>query len=299
MKAFKVSFVLLFTFLLTSCNIEPYEGDDKIISVAPGVLQVEFDSKRVAFETTTATVLSDVININGLRAANGEVLTLTVFANTTGTYQLGVAVDQVKVSAVTYINSSVGEVWISASDFITSHGEVTITEIDEVNKTISGSFFFTGYSTTGENKEFTKGVFNQISYGTDVLPNSGDNTFSAKVDGVIFEEDGVQGALLSLSGTSTIMISATKNNLQSITITVDANITAGEYSFATLEPPMGQYSLSLTEAVVSEDGGKLVITEHDVANKKISGTFYFTASPLISEGASYEITEGSFEVTYI
>lgn len=298
-KSFLFSVVLVFISFAVSCDIEPY-GDEvsEQVNLDAGTFQVDFDEQTFKADNTVATVLENVISISGFKTNTGEVIILTVFGNSVGTYQLGITQNQVEVNSVTLISN--GDAWSSVTDFMTSQGEVTITEIDEENKTITGSFFFTGHNSEMPSKEFEKGSFTKIPYEATLGTNNGDNTFFAKVDGDEFVEDSIGGALLVLPGTpSTIMITATKNNIQTISISVNANIESGNFTFSTFDPPMGQYNVSLTEGTVSVEGGELIVTEHDVKNKKIVGTFKFTASPLFGSGKSYEITEGSFSVTYL
>ncbi|ULC60872.1 DUF6252 family protein [Flaviramulus sp. BrNp1-15] len=307
-KFFLPATILLLTCFITSCNIEPFEDidaenvseetEEPETNVEPGAFKVDFDDNTFNADVVSATLLDNVINISGIKTSNQEFFALTLFANTTGTYQLGVTENDVETNSVAYNNPLAGEVWVSVIDFVTPQGEVTITEIDEVNKTISGTFSFTGYNTSQVSKAFTNGVFSKISYSTDVPSSGNDNSFFAKVDGEEFVEDGIEGALLSIPGTpSIITISATKNSLETISISVNSDITDGTYDFSTFDPPMGQYNLSLTESAVS-DNGTLTITSHDVTNKRIIGTFNFNASSLLGGGGSYEITEGSFDVTY-
>lgn len=290
--------------LIFSCDIEPYEGgipdnsNPGTNNNEPGVFKVDVDGQTYIADNAVATVLDNVVNISGFKTSTGEVIILTIFGNSAGTYQLGVTQNQVEVNAATY--SGNGGTWPSVTDFVTSQGEITITEIDRVNNTITGTFFFTGNNPTLAAKEFTNGSFTKVPYEDSLGGNNGNNTFFTKVDGVEFVEDAIGGALLSLSGVPpTIMITATKNNIKTISISVTADIVMGDYTFSTFDPPMGQYNLSLTEGTVSDDGGNLTITEHDVVNKRLVGTFNFTASPLITTGPSYEITEGSFDVTYL
>ncbi|MFD0990806.1 DUF6252 family protein [Mariniflexile jejuense] len=301
-KSIVLAVVLAFTCLITSCNIEPFNDDyQSIENNNKGLLKVDFDGKTFTSDATSATVLNDVINISGFRGVNQEAIILTIFASKIGTYQIGVTANQVETNAAAYSTNTKtgnGNVWIGATDFITSQGEVKITEIDTKNKTISGTFFFTGQNQNLGTKEFTNGVFSKISYTTEALPPSGKNTFFAKVDGVEFVEDAVQGVATSLPGFSTIGISATKNNLQTIGLTLNSDIVEGDYTFSSFTPPLGQYNLSLTNSNVSQNAGsKLTITLHDKAKKRIVGMFNFMASPVLG-GQSYEITEGSFDVTY-
>ena len=311
MKLYKIILpvvLLLSLTVITSCNIEPYEGDlsptvENNPTIKQGTLKVDFDGKTFTSDVTSATLLNDVINISGFRGTNQEAIILTVFASKTGTYQIGVTKNQVEVNAAAYNTNTklgTGDTWVGVTDFITSQGEVKITEIDTKNKTISGTFFFTGHNQSLGTKQFTKGVFDKIPYSTTVLPpnSNSKNSFFAKVNGVEFVEDGIQAVSLSLPGFSNISITATKNNLQTISLNLNSDIVVGDYTFSSVTPPLGQYNLSLTDANASqEEGSKLTITVHDRAKKRIVGTFKFTASPLFG-GKSYEITEGSFDVTY-
>lgn len=300
-KSIVLVVVLVFTSLIISCNIEPFSDDYQSVGSNKGSLKVDFDGKTFVADATSATVLNNVINISGFRGANQEAIILTIFANKTGTYPIGVTLNQVEANAAAYSTNTKtgnGNVWIGVTDFITSQGEVKITEIDTKNKTISGTFFFTGQNQNLGPKEFTKGEFSKISYTTDVQPPSGKNSFFAKVDGVEFVEDAVNGIATNLPGFSTIGISATKNNLQTIGLTLNSDIVAGEYTFSSFTPPIGQYNLSSSNSNVAQaTGSKLTITLHDKTKKRIVGTFNFTASPVLG-GQSYEITEGSFDVTY-
>ncbi|GAB1858313.1 hypothetical protein MHTCC0001_31500 [Flavobacteriaceae bacterium MHTCC 0001] len=287
--------------ILVSCNIEPFQGDINNPDDANpiGVFRVDFDSETFIADQVTATVLNDVINISAIRGDNQELMTFTVFANSPGRYPIGVTVGAVEVNAAAYTTNSLGgesDTWIGATNFNDAQGEITITQIDTEKQTISGSFFFTGHHVSLEKKEFTNGIFTNVSYGTDVLPGSGENSFFAKIDGEEFVEDGVNGAFISLAGQTTISISATKNNLQTIGLTFPGDIVPGDYSFSGLGVPIAQYNRSLTDSNVGE--GTFTITSHDTTNKRIVGTFQFTASPVITTGPEYEITEGSFDVTY-
>ena len=142
MKNFKIFyfFALLLTIsFVISCNIEPYEGDVPENSNQgennnePGVLKMDFDGQTFKADNSVATVLESVINISGFKTNTGEVVILTIFGNSVGTYQLGVTQNQVEVSSATYRGN--GDTWSSVKDFITSQGEITITEIDRENKT--------------------------------------------------------------------------------------------------------------------------------------------------------------------
>lgn len=293
---------ILFLFIVSSCNIEPFDGDILQGSViSTGSIQVDFDSQTYIADIATASVSGDIINITGLKGTNQEMVTLTVFANSLGTYNIGVANGTTEVNAAAYNTNSKdgsGDTWIGVTNFIDSQGEITITEIDQVNETISGTFFFTGHHTELEPKEFTNGVFDKVSFATQVAPSSGNNEFFAKVDGVEFKEEKINAIAASGGGISNLGIVATMNNdTRVISLSLDPDVVPGEYDLKAFVAPTGLYNKSSTEFFSSESG-KVVITIHDKTNKRIVGTFYFTATSFLTPDVEHEITEGSFDVTY-
>ncbi len=299
-------FVLLSAF---TCENEPLEGEflnaDGVDITDPdntqaGNFQVDFDGQTFVADVISATILNGVMNITGLRGSDGESVILTISENNeVGTYQLGVT-NGVQVNAAAYSeqNNSNNGTWIAATDGIESQGEVTITEIDQENETMSGTFFFTGNNPSlMTSKEFTNGVFTNVPYTGTLVSSDDNNTFFAKVDGEEFVEDAINGTYTDLAGMTTIAVVATKNNLETMSVTLPGDVIPGTYDFASLSIPNAQYNLGSTD--INSGTGTVTITTHDAVNKKLIGTFQFTAAPLGGTGTSYEITEGSFDVTYL
>ncbi|AUC81646.1 DUF6252 family protein [Lacinutrix sp. Bg11-31] len=319
MKKFKLASVFILSILFStfySCQNEPLDSafvgvDGSVGSGAgnggtnnqTGMFKVDFDGQTYIADVVAATVLDDAINITGLRGSNGEAVIVTITENNgVGTYQLGVT-NGVQANAVAYseANNTGFGTWIAATtDGTVSQGEVIITEIDAVNEKISGTFSFTGNNlslTPAETKEFTNGVFSNVSYAADLSTPNG-NEFFAKIDGSEFVEDTVFGIQTSLAGFTTIGITATKNNLESIGFSLPADITTGTYnfSFGSLDDATAQYNVGMNENTIGD--GTITISSHNTTDKRIIATFEFVASPFIGTGNSYNITEGSFDITY-
>ncbi len=298
MKHFKFIFVFfLVSIALQSCD----SSDDSNDAPPAGTLQVSFDNQTLVADLVSSTILDDVINVMGIRGSEGEMISITLFGSTPGTYQLGVATENpLQINSVSYIepNNTGSGVFVSRVDDITSQGEVIITEIDNVNMTISGTFNFTGTNgSTQEVKEFTNGSFVEVSYNDGLVAN--DNTFFAKVDGTEFVEDVVAGTRITLGGSTTLSISATKNSQETIGLSFDGDIAVGTYDFGGFGGvPLAQYNTPGSNDVNLGDG-TFTITEHDIANKHIVGTFEFIATSFLGGDSSYEITEGSFDVIYL
>ncbi len=267
-----------------------------------GVFKVDFDGSTYTADNIGATILDDILNISGFRGNDGEVITLTVFNPSVGTFDLGVTNGALESNAVAYnseVNSSGSGTWVTFSDTNTPQGELVITKIDEINKTISGTFSFTGSNPTlSQTKEFTNGSFTDVVYNNSLSTGnpSGNNSFFAKVDGQEFVEDLVTASKTSTTGEPIIIISATKNNLQTININIEGDAAPGEYTFSRFGAPSAVYNRSLTD--INTGTGKVIITLHDVVNKRIVGTFEFNAGPLLQDPI-YSITEGSFDLTYM
>ncbi|MGJ8593647.1 MAG: DUF6252 family protein [Aquaticitalea sp.] len=300
MKHFKLFFTLMMAstlLMVQSCS----DSDDSNNNppAAAGTFQVDFDGQTYVADVVSSTIIDNNINIAGLRGTEGENVNITVFGSTVGTYQLGVTMNQVEVNGAAYIepNNDGSGVFVSIGDGTTAQGEVVITEIDEVNLTISGTFNFTGTNgNTEEVKEFTNGSFNRIPYIDGLVAN--DNQFFAKVDGAEFVEDLVAGVNLSTGGQSSLGITATKNSNETIGLYFDSEVAPGTYDFGGFgSVPLAQYNVSTSEITIGT--GTFTITTHDIANKHIVGTFEFTSEAVFGgTGATYEITEGSFDVVY-
>lgn len=290
----------ILSIIIFSCNIEPYEEiQDNINDKNQGVFKVSFDGLTYEADNIQATLLNDVLNITGFRGDSGEAVILTVFNPSLGKHALGVTNNSLESNAAAYTeaNNTGSGSWVAFSQANISQGELNITEINETDKTISGTFYFIGTNASiSKTKEFTKGVFTNVSFAASLGGGNNSNTFFAKVDGVEFKENLIAGIYQTLNGVSTIGISATKDNLQSIGFNLDGDILPGEYSFNTFSTPTALYSRSMSD--INTGAGMLKISTHDKTKKRIIGTFQFTASPFLSTGTSYEITEGSFDVTY-
>lgn len=308
--------LLLSCFILLSaftCDNEPLEGDfetnnnennngNNNNNNGAAVFQVDFDGQTFVADQISATILEGgVMNITGLRGSNQESIILTLNGTTPGTYQLGIQ-DGLSINGGTYSEANgSSNVWLALTDGMTAQGEVVVTAIDTENMTISGTFQFTGTNPTiQESKEFTNGIFQNISFTDDLGDNTGggENEFFANVDGVEFVEDAVTGNFSNLAGMTSISINATKNSLETIGITLPGDITPGTYDFESFSTPLAQYNLSTTDIFTGE--GTVTITTHNTTTNKIIGTFQFTATPVFggTGTGSYEITEGSFDVTY-
>ena len=163
-------------------------------------------------------------------------------------------------------------------------GVVTISEVNETNKTLSGTFNFRSILPGIDTVYVSQGVLYNVSYtGVNVDDSTDAGAFSAKVDGEPFSPDMVSaretGNSIAISGSTIFAI---------MVITVPSTVEVGEYSL-----PQDGYSATYQDetGLQSTSEGTISITEHNVDSKSIKGTFSFLTD-------QSEITEGKFEVVY-
>jgi hypothetical protein len=125
--------------------------------------------------------------------------------------------------------------------------------------------------------------------------------FSAKVDGVTFNENVLTAVESTAQGRITVSASA-NSSFPSMGFSMSNTITTGTYSFNGFSPVALYNTSNSTSGMYSTAAGSgtLVITSHDQSLNRISGTFNFIANPVPGSGASgsHSITEGSFSVQY-
>ncbi|MCT4629750.1 DUF6252 family protein [Winogradskyella sp.] len=305
MKFLKIIPALFLALAFVSCDNEPVDSElansNNPNPSGPSNFQVDFNNETYVATTVVATITDEVINISAIRGAQEELFIITLFGISEGTYDLGIG--NLQTNSATYSSQNGGSnpyisLDLNATD--TSQGQVIISEIDSESQTISGTFHFTGTGISGDVIEFTNGSFTNVAY-QDGLETPNESTFFANVNGNEFVEDAVFGTELSLNGMTTISVSATKNNGETIGLSFDADIAPGNYTFDSFGSlsNVGQYiGDSATDVYLAN--GSFVIESHDTTNKVIVGTFEFTAEPSPGSTATsnVNITEGSFSVTY-
>lgn len=309
----KLFFAILTLTLLTSCEdpvVGPGFQDGDPNDPSQEILTVDFDGETYTADQVATTIVGGVINITGFRGNNGEAIILSVFANSSGTYPLGVTTSSGQLNGGTYMQETG-----STSPFVSvtntssdPQGEITISEMNTVTQKITGTFHFTGYSNTIDSsgspviveKEFTNGKFYNLQYEGDLGNTNGntnsDNSFFAKVDGTEFVEDSFTGAKLTVGATTTITLSAVKNSLETIGLFFPADIIPGTYNLSSFGEYRGQYSISTTD-INGAQSGTVTVTTHNPATRYLEATFNFEAGP-IGGTATHSITEGDLVITY-
>ncbi|KGO91902.1 DUF6252 family protein [Flavobacterium subsaxonicum] len=291
------AFLVLFTAIgFISCDVEPIDPvllDYEAPEVLPASFKVDFSGQTYTATTTEAVIADGLIAIGGIRGTNGETVGFSVVGTTTGTYSganLIMSYEPSAISEYTYNN-------FNPANEETS-GTVTISSIDTVNHTISGTFSFTGWWGDAEanlpSVAFTNGVFTNLPYTTSATPTPGedDEYFKATIDGTAKDYSIISGltagTTLNLTGTDAATMSF-------MNIMVDTDITPGIYTMAEspFDGPTASYQVG--EIGYFTTTGTITIISNE--NGFIKGTFSFNGADI--DGINtIVVTAGSFNVGY-
>ncbi len=322
MKKFRIfilPLIIVTIFCLNSCENEPI--DSALVNANPipvntsGAFKVDFDGKTFVATTVQALVNSEFISISGLKMPSGELVQITLPApyNKVGTYTWKTVTAGGGIMALAYNPAggtggflSVDKSTMNTPDFAayTDTAKIIISKIDVVNSKISGTFEFTGFrykdpiggTLAIETKKLTNGSFTDITFTKDVVVTPTKNTFSAKLDGVVFTPAYING----LNAGGLISIIGRRGLIENIGLALPSTINPGTYDLDSFGENRGLYIKNNNtdgSGIFGAEVGSVTITSHDKTNKKIVGTFKFTAnSLLLSE--KHNITDGVFNISY-
>lgn len=249
--------------------------------------KVDFDNETYLATTAAAHIADGKLTITAERGT--ESFEIVLHQTLEGTYELGTTDTNANINSATYYSDiTSGETWISVSDGMQSMGEITISEIDYNNLTLTGVFNFTGVS-NGATKGFTNGIFIN-------LPLTKEDDFFALVDGVEFideqilpyvNEDSQWVGFVILNG----------DNSANMDFTFDETISPGSYSFSML-PNLPRAGYTGNPDYYYHARGSITITAHNTLKGFIMGTFEFIGEFENGTPESYMITEGRFCLNY-
>jgi Family of unknown function (DUF6252) len=282
----------------TGCQTEPVDPavlDNEPIDV-PGdaSFTVQFGGQTFEADATQAVIEGGLITVGGMRGTNGETVAFVLAGNQEGTYNAanldegGLLFSYTPTASSEYTYNNFND------DGSSLNGVVEITEIDEVNHTISGTFSFTGYyGDSGANLPsvaFTNGQFTDIPYETDVInPGEDGEYFNATIDGEDWEFD------IFAAADSGSYITVSANDFASgtqVSVTMPANITPGTYAITDDFTEGPSAILGMNDDVYSSPSGTLTITAND--GDFIVGTFSFAA--VNGDDQTVPVTNGEFSI---
>ncbi|HEY8733719.1 MAG TPA: DUF6252 family protein [Puia sp.] len=237
---------------------------------------------------------SNGVSINGL-SKTGEQISMLLPEFKLGTYSLSTQT----ASYALYANLLDSSTNVFVSNSGSAGGTLTISAIDTLNHLVSGTFQF-NLANPADNvtKVITKGVFDNVTYSGDTTtvvtpPTGNSDTVEATIDGNKFFASNVQVSMANGQ-----LLIAGFSGTQDIGLYLPPDVAAGTYDLDfTTGKYIGIYNPDPSVTLISQASGSVTILSHDILNKKIKGTFNFTASPTGS-GTPAVITLGYFSVNY-
>ena len=260
----KIAFLLLAILPFISCE------DTETNDVA---LQAKINNRLYQSTGAQASLIEGELVIQGSNM--DESLTLTLSGLSEGDFIIKPGSTNQAVFADAF-----GNVFKTRSG---GEGLVTITEVDEGNKTLTGTFKFSAIMPSVDTIYVSKGFLYHVPYDGGSINIPGADNFTAKVDGNLFNPMGISA---TSTGNSIVILGTTAE--ASIVITVPVAVEAGTYTL-----PRNRYSAQYQDAngPQTTSGGEIKIIEHNSQLKTIKGNFSFITD-------LSEITEGEFEVSY-
>jgi hypothetical protein len=292
LERLKSTIILFSITALFACS----DNEEKPRVAPPGKIIATYSGK--SFESSDAVGFFDGGRfLMGGIGNNGSQITLSIESTDPGTYKITGALSGNVINTVTVMpenydaqtNDAYSSTIIQNGDL----GSIVVTELDETNKTISGTFSVRVKRTMPKAEEMeVSGSFTQIPY-TPAPPPSAPNSFTAKVGGNTFTPSSVN----AISSFGMLMINAMGTS-RTLAIVVPSGTSTGTFS---LEDGMiGDYRGVITEGTKSFESvsGSVTITKHDKTKKRIEGIFSFTAEEFPSGGSPITVTGGTFAVSY-
>lgn len=306
MRYFVALTLLITTFLfVVSCQKEidfdpnnPARPQDPV--AVTGNMKATINGKPwVADKAVGAARMQGLINLTGI-STDKKMITITLADSGVHRYILS----DVTMNAAAHIDSTEANGFIYATNQgiypSQGGGEVNITTIDTVKKTISGTFAFKVFrEMDGAGKTITAGSFTNLTYSTTLPPSSAKDTFRVKIDGTSWTPTSITG--MAVPVLNQIAVNATTSTgSKTVGLVFPANIAPGSYTldfFGTTY--IGLYNPD-TDPTHSKSSvsGTLQILEHNTTTRRIRGNFNFRGEELLNPQTFANITEGYFSVTY-
>jgi hypothetical protein len=208
-----------------------------------------------------------------------------------GSYDLGPA----SSNAAAYSLDGTTPAWTSNAN-PSSYGTLTVTAMDTVNTRISGTFEFYAWRATDNSfRSITGGVFTDVYYSTSIS-GTGNNTFTVDINGTAFTPAAINGIV----NAGQLSIIATDNQgVKTVSVVMPQSTVAGTYNLGQpfTSNYFGQYNHDAT-TFTGSTSGTLTVTTHNTSTNLVEGTFSFVSEPLGGGSPTFNLTNGTFSVTY-
>jgi hypothetical protein len=289
-------FVLVLTFF-TACDNEPIDPAlNSQISSDPnnpnnplnGIFKADFDGQTFTTSNVQCIFANGILVLDATRLPQDDSFSFVMDQVAVGTFAA-------KDHLITYqpAGTEYGYWTQNLNNPSEDLGSVVITNINTVDKKISGTFTFKGYwSNTSVNlpsKTFTNGSFTNIPYSTDLPP---EDTFSANLNGAVFTNPTIAVSEVTVGTQTFISIAGLRTN-DRINVNILETTGVGNYPITGANTDVVQGFYSITSPVYSQRANLGLVTITEKTATRIKGTFNFTTP---NTPIPYIITSGNFDV---
>ncbi len=244
--------------------------------------------------------------------SGGNIIALTIPAfQGEGTYDLATSVSS-GVGAYVAIGDG-GVPYLSLNDG--GSGSITITEFNNTEGYVSGTFNFTGVQenidintqeVSTEVVVITNGSFTELNLQGTLTNGNSNNALEAIIDDIAFSANNVVATEMDMNGVvSKTIIANNTNTNQNITITLNGPVAVGTYDLSSTTATTSTTAIYTPDntiggnSFVAQPGSTITINNYDEAARTMSGTFQFVASDLLQQSTEiYTVTEGTFSVIF-
>ena len=294
----RLTFILVLILFFSCSDQEP------VITLVSGKIVANVDNSYWISELATASLYHGEILISG-ESSDGSTISIRAGGVVEGIYQAftGSAPDNLVYFAPP---GSIPPPY--ASDYYYSNlnpsntdgvlvGEVVIAEIDEINRTISGTFDAdVANDPTGKTKHLKAGIFTKIPYSeyTSLLTES----FSAKVNGNVYLP--VEG-ISCIDPSNRIILQFHGANADGhIWLDMPREINTGDFflDFQSTSYCQATYFSWEADGLYKAVSGEISIITHDKLNRRMVASFHFDGQTFSGEQRNVSITEGAFDIFY-
>lgn len=293
--------ISILVFSLGSCKKELSQETPTHNSSGGGTFYATIDGQSWQGDS-----LQQAIAMNGTLTITGIGKTQEVMAIVLPGFQTGVYTVNAQSAGYAFFGNPADAATLylsnSSPDPLKAGGTVTLTMIDTVNKTVSGTFQFNLFEGPDSvSISVTAGVFSGIPYtgsggAQNPPPPAGStDTLIAQIDGVDWEAAqvlvGAQTGQLVIGGVSA-------SARQSVGLYMPDSVAAGTYAMNFADGKyFAMYNPDPSTVLLSIGNGSLTVIENDMVKKHISGNFSFVAKSEIG-GSSSTVSNGYFSVDY-
>ena len=293
MKKHLAGFLVLVSILIFSACQKEISPEVGTAPIASGSFKAKINGVQwEANSIKTATMQDGVIVLYGLNTDKKSIL-LRVADSGVHNYAFH---SESMSNAGLFIDSAVSPFAFTTNqwDVEGNYGNLNITSIDTVRKTMSGTFSMQVYKNFDDTQRtITEGSFTKIVYTTQPPALSNTDSFRVKIAGLNFSYN----LLTGINVFGRINVAASQGVAPAVGLSLPDTIKVGQHSFDSFDH-IGQYNPSAS-LFLAADTGSVTILEHNIVTKRIRGNFHFLANTAFTHlPPNINLTEGYFSVKY-